>query len=74
MLVVVFVKSQSLLKRLPAILADIIVYGHGAPPVGFAAILTPSATGQSCDYFFSETFTDASVFSQLMLSLHVSPL
>lgn len=73
LLSVVVVQRENAFESFMAVLADVIVHGHGTPPVEDAAIVTPLPRSQSCDYFFSLIATDAAVFSQLIIIVHVPP-
>jgi hypothetical protein len=56
---IVLPQREALFEAFVAVVADVIVHGHGTPPDEFRRILVLAPSIQSCDYFFSFNFTDA---------------
>jgi hypothetical protein len=56
---IVLPQREDLLESLVAIVANVVIHGHGTPPDEFRRILVLAPSIQSCDYFFSFNFTDA---------------
>lgn len=70
---VVLPQGEGLFERLMAVIANVIVHGHETPPDWIQENSSPTENFQSCDYFFSENWTDACVSSQLSFMVHVLP-